>query len=229
MNKPLADIVGKPMIIHVVERAVKANIGDVFVACGDKEIADVVKQYGYNAVLTDPSLQSGSDRVFSALSKIDSNNNYDTVVNLQGDLPAIEVSTIAQSILPLNNSKVDIGTLATPIINIDEIKSESVVKAVLSMNEGEKIGQALYFTRSPAPWGIGSHYYHIGIYSYRAESLKKFVSLKQSPLEKREKLEQLRALENNMRIDVKIVETSPMSVDTPDDLEAVRKYFIDRG
>ncbi|MDB2414323.1 3-deoxy-manno-octulosonate cytidylyltransferase [Rickettsiales bacterium] len=218
-NKPLADINGKPMIIHVLERAKEANIGDIIVACAEKEIADNVEKFGGKAILTDPELPSGTDRIYQALKK--ANYKADYVVNVQGDLPTLDPALINKSVDILkNDEKVDISTLAAIIKNEDERENPNVVKAVISFdNEKNKTGKALYFTRASAPYGNGDLYHHIGLYAYKMQALEKFVNLPPSSLEKREKLEQLRALENNMRIDVAIVDTVPLGVDTQEDLQ----------
>lgn len=222
-RKPLLDIHGKPMILHVYDRALEADIGHIIVAAGDKEIYDVVRDAGLNAVLTNPELPSGSDRVYQALTIIDPNENYDTIINLQGDLPTIDPVLLSAILSPLKRKEVDISTLASIIHTDDEKMNENVVKVVMSPdNQYENIGRALYFTRATAPWGEGNLLHHIGVYGYQRNALKHFIQLSPSYLEKREKLEQLRALENNMRIDVTVVDTIPIGVDTPDDLEKAR-------
>ena len=221
-NKPLVDIAGQPMIVHVMRRAEEAYIGPVIIACGDQAIADAVIAAGGKAIMTDPELPSGSDRVFEALQKYDPNCQYDTVVNLQGDLPAIEPSIIRAVLRPLDNASVDIATLATEIRGEIEKNDPNVVKAVVGLGSGEVAGRVLYFSRAPVPIGDGVHYHHIGIYGYRRQALEKFVALPESVLEKREKLEQLRALEAGLRIDVTLVDTIPDGVDTPADLERAR-------
>lgn len=222
-NKPLADIHGKPMIQHVWERCMQA-VGDmpVVVACDGAEIADVITACGGHAIITDPDLPSGSDRVYSALMQFDPNGTYNAVVNVQGDLPALPPQYIAQSLRPLENPHVHIGSLVTEIHDDADKNNPSIVKAFTAFANGNTVSQALTFTRSPAPWGDGAMYYHIGIYAYRRDALQKFVQSAPTPLEQREKLEQLRALENGMRIDVALVNGVPQSVDTPDDLDKVR-------
>jgi len=221
-KKPLADIAGQPMIVHVLRRAEQARIGPVIVACGDQVIADAVIAAGGRAIITDPELPSGSDRVFEALQKYDSARQYDIVVNLQGDLPTIDPKVIGAVLKPLDNSSVDIATLATEIRNESEKNDPNVVKAVVGLASGEVVGRALYFSRAPIPTGKGMHYHHIGIYAYRRSALEDFVALPESVLEKREKLEQLRALEAGMRIDITLVDSVPDGVDTPADLERAR-------
>lgn len=225
-NKPLADIWGKPMIVRVWERAMAANVGPVLVACGDPEILKAVIKYGAEGVLTDPSLPSGTDRVKAALDAYDPKEDYDTVINVQGDLPTLEPSLIQQTLEPLYNPAVDISTLANLIEDPHELADPNTVKIALSIKEGDSIGRALYFSRHPLPYGDGPHYHHIGIYAYRRECLNQFVNLPVAPLETREKLEQLRALSHGMRIDVKVVTThAPFGVDTPDDLERARNIM----
>lgn len=222
-NKPLLDIHGKPMILHVCDRALEADIGKVVVAAGDPEIYEVVKDAGLEAVLTDPKLPSGSDRIFQALKIADSQESHDIVINLQGDLPTIDPVLLSAILPPLKRQEVDISTLAAIIDNESEKDNSNIVKIVMSPdNQFENIGRALYFTRSRAPWGEGDLLHHIGIYAYKRLALEKFIKLKPSYLEKREKLEQLRALEYNMRIDVTVVDTIPIGVDTQNDLEKAR-------
>ncbi|MBD19615.1 MAG: 3-deoxy-manno-octulosonate cytidylyltransferase [Rhodospirillaceae bacterium] len=222
-NKPLAMIAGQPMILHVLRRAEKSGIGPVIVASGDRKIADLINQAGGTAVMTDPNLPSGSDRVFEALEKFDPTSRFDVIINLQGDLPTIDPNIIQAALKSLNNSLVDIGTLATEIKDNVEKEDPNIVKVAVSFPSGQAIGRAIYFSRAIVPAGEGSHYHHIGIYAYRREALKNFVALPESSLEKREKLEQLRALEAGMRIDVSLVDTFPDGVDTPADLERVRR------
>lgn len=227
-NKPLLDIQGKPMILHVCDRALEADIGQVVVAAGNQEIFDVVQDAGIKAVLTDPDLPSGSDRVFEALKITDPDEKHDIVVNLQGDLPIIDPVLLSVILSPLKRDEVDISTLAAIINDESEKDNPNVVKIVMSPdNQYENIGRALYFTRSKSPWGEGDLLHHIGIYAYKRDALKKFIQLKPSYLEKREKLEQLRALEYNMRIDVTVVDTVPIGVDTQSDLEKARLMIAD--
>ena len=219
-GKPLADINGLPMILHVRNRALEAEVGRVVVAAGEKAICDAVEAAGGEAVLTNPELPSGSDRIYEALMKIDPDGEYDIVVNLQGDLPTLDPTLIHAVIDPLSNGDADIGTLAAVITDDEEKENPNVVKVVMSpFEQSENKGRALYFTRATAPSGEGDLLHHIGIYAYTRKALEKFIKLKPSYLEKREKLEQLRALENNMRIDVSVVDTVPVGVDTPSDLE----------
>ncbi len=223
-NKPLAEIAGAPMIVQVWRRAVEAGIGPVLVAADSAAIAEAIHAEGGEALLTEPGLPSGSDRICAALSRFDPDRRFDVIVNLQGDLPTIEPASVRASLLPLQDEKVDIATLAAPISREVERDDPNVVKMV-----GAKLGptrmRALYFTRATAPWGEGALYHHIGLYAYRRAALEHFVALPPSPLERREKLEQLRALEAGMRIDVEIVEAVPLGVDTPHDLERARKIL----
>lgn len=220
-NKPLADIHGEPMIVHVWRRATEAGIGPVIVACAEQEIADAVTAAGGIAVLTDPDLPSGSDRVHQALQSFDPDGKYDAVVNVQGDLPTIDAADIRAVFDPLVDPNVDIATLAAEIAREEERTNPNVVKAVAAFGTG-RCARALYFTRATAPHGDGPLYHHIGLYTYRRAALDRFVSLPSAELEKREKLEQLRALENGMVIAVALVDGVPLGVDTPEDLERAR-------
>ncbi|WP_294539451.1 3-deoxy-manno-octulosonate cytidylyltransferase [uncultured Rhodoblastus sp.] len=226
-NKPLAEIAGAPMIVQVWRRAVEAGVGPVLVAADSAAIAEAVQAAGGEAVLTDPGLPSGSDRICAALRLFDPERRFDVVVNLQGDLPTIEPDSVRAALLPLQDEAVDIATLAARISREEERDDPNVVKAV-----GARLGptrlRALYFTRATAPWGEGDLYHHIGLYAYRRAALERFVALPPSDLERREKLEQLRALEAGMRIDVEIVEAAPLGVDTPRDLERARKILESR-
>jgi 3-deoxy-manno-octulosonate cytidylyltransferase (CMP-KDO synthetase) len=220
-GKPLLDIAGLPMIVHVLRRAEAANIGRVAVATDTPEIAAAVKAHGGEAVMTNPDHPSGSDRIFEAMQTLDPEGNAEIVINLQGDFPTITSDTIRAVLPPLSDPAVDLATLASEIHTEEEDRNPNVVKAV-----GSPIGprrlRALYFTRATAPHGDGPRYHHIGLYAYRRAALERFVRLPPSPLERQEKLEQLRALEAGMRIDVTIVDTVPRGVDTPADLETAR-------
>ncbi len=228
-GKPLADIAGKPMIVQVLERAKEADIGPVIVACGEEEIADAVRQTGGEAILTRPDHPSGSDRVFEAANLFDTDNRYDTIINLQGDLPALDPAAVQASLMALTKSEADIATLVAEIIDPAELEDEAAVKAVVSLAKGQKTGRALWFSRLKTPWGEGAYYHHIGIYAYRRAALARFIKLKPSPLEKREKLEQLRALEAGMQIDAALVDSVPLGVDTPEDLSRMREIFAQRA
>jgi len=218
-NKPLADICGKPMIVRVWEKATQANIGPVIVACGDQEILDAVKAYGAEGVMTDPSLPSGTDRVKAAVDLYDPQGKYDIIVNIQGDLPTLDPAFVRHTLEPLLNPGVDISTLTVPL-EPHEFDDPSKVKIALSLQTGSDIGRVLYVSRNLIPSGEGPFYHHIGIYGFRRKALNRFVSLPVDPLEAREKLEQIRALADGMRIDAKILNSStPFGVDTPADLE----------
>ncbi len=218
-GKPLADIHGKPMIVRVWERARAAAIGEVVVATDTEAIAAAVETAGGTAVMTEADHPSGSDRVFEAVQRIDPGEQIEVVINLQGDFPTIEPDVIARCFAPLAQPDVDIATLAALIHDEDERTAPSVVKVVGTPAGRPGILRALYFTRCTAPFGEGPLYHHIGLYAYRRAALKRYVSLPPSPLELRERLEQLRALEAGMRIDVALVDTVPRGVDTPADLE----------
>lgn len=229
-DKPLADIAGKPMIQQVWERAVAAKIGEVLVACDDQRIVDVIESAGGKAILTRSDHPSGSDRIWEAYIHFDLEARYEIIVNVQGDLPTLDPALIRKVVEPLADPAVDISTLACVIHDAEEMTDPAVVKPVIAFKgkidqKTGQTGRALYFTRCPAPYGEGELYHHIGIYAYRRDSLRRFVSLPPSPLELREKLEQLRALENGMRIDVAIVETVPLGVDTPQHLEKARRIL----
>ena len=224
-NKPLADIGGVPMIVRVWARAVAAGLGPVVVAVAEPEIARAVEKAGGTAVMTDPDLPSGSDRIWAALAKADPAGRHDVVINLQGDLPALDPEQIRTVARALETSGADIATLAAPIDNHADEINPAVVKAVVAWAADGRQGRALYFTRASAPAGEGMLWHHIGIYAYRREALESFVALPPSPLETREKLEQLRALEAGMSICVARVDEPPLSVDTPQDLERARKLL----
>jgi 3-deoxy-manno-octulosonate cytidylyltransferase (CMP-KDO synthetase) len=221
-GKPLAEINGKPMILHMLDRAREAGIGPVAVACGDVEIADAVRAAGGRAVLTDPALPSGSDRVHAALAELDPGGTYDVVVNLQGDFPTLDPEGLRLVLTPLADPDVDIGTLVVPIRDDVEAATASFVKVACTFKEGQTIARVLYFSRQAIPWGIGPQWHHVGIYAYRRAILDRYVSLPPSPLEQREQLEQLRALEDGMRIACVQMEHGPFGVDTAEDLERAR-------
>lgn len=226
-GKPLADINGLPMIVHVWRRAMEAEVGRVVVATDTEEIAGAVRRHGGEAVMTRPDHVSGSDRIYEALSRIDPESDQEIVINVQGDLPTLEPRLIQACVAPLEVKGVHISTIAAEIKLAEERENPNVVKVV-----GTPIGpnrlRALYFTRATAPHGDGPLYHHIGMYAYRRHALERFVSLAPSHLEKREKLEQLRALEDGMRIDVALVDTVPLGVDTPADLERARHLLSAR-
>jgi 3-deoxy-manno-octulosonate cytidylyltransferase (CMP-KDO synthetase) len=226
-GKPLADICGQPMIAHVWRRAVEADIGPVLVAADGPLIISAIEAVGGRAILTRADHASGSDRIFEALGAFDAEGRHDIVVNVQGDLPAIEAAAVRAAVEPLEDRAVDIATLATPIVRAEERDDPNVVKAVGSEIAPGRL-RALYFTRASAPWGEGPLLHHIGLYAYRREALARFVGLPPSPLERREKLEQLRALEAGMRIDIALVDSPPLGVDTPEDLERARRILSPR-
>jgi len=219
--KPLLDIAGKPMIVHVLDRARAAGVGRVVVATDAVEIVAAVEKAGGEAVMTRPDHSSGSDRIFEALQKFDPQGRIAIVVNVQGDLPTIPSSDIRAALDVLADPAVDIATIAAEIRDEEERANPNVVKVVGSAVAPGRL-RALYFTRATAPYGEGPLYHHIGLYAYRRKALERFVALAPSPLELREKLEQLRALEAGMRIDVAIVDSVPLGVDTPADLETAR-------
>ena len=221
-NKPLADIAGVPMIVQCLRRAEEADVGPVVIACAEAEIAKAVEAAGGRAVLTDPNLPSGSDRIHAALESFDPQCNHDAVINLQGDLPTLDPDVVRACFRVLENPAVDIATAVCRITEESERMNPNVVKAVLAVSEGAQSGRALYFSRATLPMGPGDHFHHIGLYTYRRDALTRFVALPESPLEQREKLEQLRALEAGMRIDAVLVDTVPLGVDTPADLERAR-------
>ncbi len=224
-NKPLAEIHGVPMIVHVWRRAEQAAIGPVLVAAADQEIVDAIEAVGGLAMLTDPDHPSGSDRIHEAVERFDPGRRYQAVVNLQGDLPAVEPETVRAALSALRDPAVDIGTAAAEIHNDADRLSPSAVKAVVEREPGQAIGRGLYFTRTPAPSGDGPLLHHIGLYAYRREALAAFVSLPPSALEKRERLEQLRALAHGMRIDVALVDSVPLEINTPADLDRAARVL----
>jgi 3-deoxy-manno-octulosonate cytidylyltransferase (CMP-KDO synthetase) len=223
-GKPLKDIAGEPMIVHVWRRALAADIGRVVVATDTPEIAAAVTARGGEAVMTRPDHPSGSDRIFEALGALDAGGTVATVINIQGDLPTIAPDDIRAVLGPLDDPAVDIATLAATIRNADEHTNPNVVKVVGTAVGANQL-RALYFTRATAPHGDGPRYHHIGLYAYRRAALARFVALPPSPLETREKLEQLRALEAGMRIDVTVVDSVPLGVDTPHDLDVARRML----
>lgn len=228
-NKPLADICGKTMIERVYQNAIKANIGDVLIACDGEKIAGEIKKFGGKYIITDPDLRSGTDRVYDAFKKIGF-GDYDVIVNLQGDLPEIDPKLIRAAADCLIDNNSDIATIASKTNDLEELNDPNVVKIVISFKKSDQ-GRALYFSRSPIPYSQDGDYFyhHIGIYAYKKTSLQNFVNLRQSDLEKKESLEQLRALENDMSIFVKVVDSHPVSVDTPEDLKKVIKIINEKS
>ena len=226
-DKPLADIGGEPMIVHVWRRAVEADCGPVLVATDAEAVRDAILQAGGEALMTRPDHPSGSDRVFEAVLAHDPAGKLGAVVNLQGDLPTLDPALVHACLKALSEGEADIGTIAARIVREGERTDPNVVKVVGTPVAGSVL-RALYYTRATAPYGEGPLYHHIGIYAYRRDALERFVSLPPSPLELREKLEQLRALEADMRINVGLVDTVPLGVDTPRDLERARELLQSR-
>jgi 3-deoxy-manno-octulosonate cytidylyltransferase (CMP-KDO synthetase) len=223
-GKPLADILGEPMIVRVWRRAIAAGIGEVVVATDDERILSAIEQAGGRAVMTSPAHQTGSDRIKEAADIIDPKREHDIIVNVQGDFPTLAPTAIAAAVEPLTDPAVDIATLAGEITEDEERTAPSVVKLIGSEVSPGRM-RALYFTRATAPHGDGPLYHHVGLYAYRRRALDRFVALPQSPLELREKLEQLRALEDGMRIDAMIIDHVPRGVDTPPDLDRARAFL----
>lgn len=221
-DKVMTDIAGAPMIVQVWRRAREADIGRVVVAAAEPVIVEAIQAVGGEAVLTDPDHPSGSDRIHEALVRIDPDARHDAVLNVQGDLPTVEPASIRAALAPLSDPAVDIATIAAEIVLEEERDNPNVVKAVAAIAPGGRVGRALYFTRATAPSGDGPLYHHIGLYAYRRAALERFVALPEGVLERREKLEQLRALEAGMRIDLALVDTVPLGVDTPADLARAR-------
>jgi 3-deoxy-manno-octulosonate cytidylyltransferase (CMP-KDO synthetase) len=225
-GKPMADIAGQPMIVHVWRRAMAAEAGRVVVATDAEEILRAIRTAGGEAVLTRADHASGSDRVFEAVNHVDPEGDFEIVVNLQGDLPTLDPALVQRCVEPLHEKGPHIATIAAEIRDATERANPNVVKVI-----GTPVGmvpgrlRALYFTRATAPFGDGPLYHHIGMYAYRRAALERFVSLRPSVLEQRERLEQLRALEDGMRIDVTIVDTIPLGVDTPEELERARRQL----
>ncbi|MFY9286882.1 MAG: 3-deoxy-manno-octulosonate cytidylyltransferase [Alphaproteobacteria bacterium] len=224
-GKPLADIHGQPMIVHVWKRAMASKVGPVLVACDTNEIVDVIKKAGGMAVLTKPDHPSGSDRIWEALHAMDGHARYDAIINVQGDEPLLNPDHIRTAFDLLKNPGVDISTLAAVIDDEQKKIASQVVKAAIDCDGRTKQGRALYFSRHPIPSGEGPVYHHVGLYAYRREALAAFVAAPPSPLELREKLEQLRALSLGMHIEVGVIDSVPMGVDTPEDLEKARKLL----
>lgn len=224
-DKPLADIAGVPMIVHVWRRAVAAEVGPVVVACGDREIVDAVERAGGRAVLTDPELPTGSDRIHAAVTLLDPERRHDAVINVQGDTPMLDPRAIRVALAALAaDSATDIATLAAELADPAALHENSVNKVAAGFADPATPTRALYFSKAPVPWGDGPHYEHIGLYAYRRAALDRFVALPQGVLEKRERLEQLRALEAGMRISVSLVDPAwlGVQVDTPADLARAR-------
>ncbi|PYF01754.1 3-deoxy-manno-octulosonate cytidylyltransferase (CMP-KDO synthetase) [Rhodopseudomonas faecalis] len=223
-GKPLLDIAGLPMVVQVLRRAEAAGIGPVAVATDTDEIAAVVKAHGGQVVMTRADHPSGSDRIAEALGTLDPDGKVEIVINVQGDVPTIQPDSIRAVLAPLTDPQVEIATLAAEIHSDEEATNPNVVKVIGSPLAPRRL-RALYFTRATAPWGEGPRYHHIGLYAYRRAALQRFIGLPPSPLEQRERLEQLRAIEAGMRIDVGLVDEVPRGVDTPADLETARRFF----
>ncbi|MDE2473723.1 MAG: 3-deoxy-manno-octulosonate cytidylyltransferase [Alphaproteobacteria bacterium] len=221
-GKPLADIAGTAMIVRVWRQAMSANTGPVLVAAAEAEIAEAIRRAGGNAVLTEPELASGSDRVHAALMQYDPKRRFDVVINLQGDLPALDPRAVIAVAAALKDSGADIATLAAAISDPRDTDNPAVVKPIVAWDDAHARGRALYFTRARAPFGDGPLFHHVGIYAFTRSALERFIALPMSPLERREKLEQLRALEAGMHIEVARIDEVPLSVDTPEDLEKAR-------
>jgi 3-deoxy-manno-octulosonate cytidylyltransferase (CMP-KDO synthetase) len=226
-GKPLADIAGVPMIVHVWRRAVAAEVGPVVVACGDRAIADAIEAAGGSAVMTDPQLPTGSDRIHQAIAHLDPGRSFDAVINVQGDLPLLDPAAARVAFTGLTDPETDIATLAAVIKDEAALADTSVNKVVAGFADPARPARALYFSKAVVPWGAGPHYEHIGLYAYRREALERFVGLPRGVLEQREHLEQLRALEAGMRISVSLIEADRLGVkvDTPADLARARALF----
>ena len=224
-GKPLIDIEGIPMVIRVAQQAIKSSVGRVVIACCEPEVYDVANKYGITVVMTSPSLASGTDRVYQAVEKIDPSKELDIIINLQGDMPTINPVSIRELLLVFSDASVEIATLASIIKNKKEYGDNNVVKVVIGKNNLG--GNAIYFSRSLVPFGEGPVFHHIGIYAFKRKKIEEFVNLEVSQLEKRESLEQLRALEAGMSIYVKVIDEVPIGVDTASDLSNVRKYVKD--
>jgi len=222
--KPLADIAGVPMIVHVWRRAVAAEIGPVVVACGDREIADAIEGAGGRAVMTNPGHPTGSDRIHAAIARLDPDGAFDAVINVQGDLPLLDPAAVRVAFAGLSDPDIDIATLAAVIEDEAALADTSVNKVVAGFADPTRPARALYFSKAVVPWGTGPHYEHIGLYAYRRAALDRFVTLPRGILEQRERLEQLRALEAGMRISVSLIDPAQLGVqvDTPEDLDRAR-------
>jgi 3-deoxy-manno-octulosonate cytidylyltransferase (CMP-KDO synthetase) len=223
-GKPLADIGGAPMIVHVWRRAVAAGVGPVVVACGDHAIATAVEGAGGRAVMTDPRHPTGSDRIAEAIRRLDPNREHDAVINVQGDLPLLDPAAVRVAAFGLNDPEIDIATLGAVITDAVALDDTSVNKVVAGFTDPARPARALYFSKAIVPWGDGPHYEHIGLYAYRREALERFVALPRGVLEERERLEQLRALENGMTMSVSLIDPARLGVqvDTPADLFRAR-------
>lgn len=227
-RKPLTLIKGVPMIVRVLQRAMAAQIGPVLVACCHQETKKVVEEAGGEAILTDPSLPSGSDRVMAALRMYDAQGRYQTVINLQGDLPTIDPYTLKCVVNLLNNETFDITTVAALMHDVADYSNPNIVKVVPGFDpQKQDSGSALYFSRAPIPYNSKVFAHHIGVYGFRRASLEAFVNAPPSYLETQEKLEQLRALELGMKVGVHMVPHTPLGVDSPADVSIVESYLRD--
>jgi 3-deoxy-manno-octulosonate cytidylyltransferase (CMP-KDO synthetase) len=226
-NKPLAEIAGVPMIVHVWRRAMAADTGPVVVASGDQEIVDLIERAGGRAVLTEPNLPTGSDRIQAALTALDPAREYDAVINVQGDMPMLDPAAIRVALRTLSDTDADIATLAAEITDPAALHETSVNKVAVGFADPARPARALYFSKAPVPWGDGPHYEHIGLYAYRRAALDRFVTLPRGVLEQRERLEQLRALEAGMRIWVSLIDPASLGVqvDTPADLARAQQLM----
>lgn len=224
-GKPLADIHGIPMIVHVWKRAIEANVGQVLVACAEMEIARAIKAHGGDAIVTEPGLASGSDRISAALALRDPERRYRFIVNLQGDLPTVTPLDVQRCLGGLVNETIDISTIAAPITEEADVANPNIVKAIAPLSDEREVAFARDFLRSPGPELGPQFWHHIGIYAYRRESLERFVKLPQSEREIERRLEQMRALDNGMKIAVVRVDSVPLGVDTPADLDAARQML----
>jgi 3-deoxy-manno-octulosonate cytidylyltransferase (CMP-KDO synthetase) len=224
-GKPMADIHGLPMIVHVWKRAIEANVGQVLVAAAENRIAETIRAYGGDAIVTDPALPSGSDRVAEALRLRDPEGRFTFVLNLQGDLPTIDALSIRRCLAGLVNEKADISTIAAKIDSEADAANPNIVKAIAPLNDEREVAFARDFVRKLGPGDSPPYWHHIGVYAYRRSVLERFVALPVSERETERKLEQMRALDAGMRIVVVRVETVPLGVDTPAELEAARKFL----
>ena len=224
-NKPLLPINGKPMILHVWEQAVAAEIGEVIVATDSDQIKQVISEAGGNCELTRSNHQSGTDRIYEALENFDQDKNINFIINLQGDLPQINRECLSSVVNLLSDEAAEVSTLVCEMTDLDEINSKSIVKAIADINPNTKIGRAINFTRTPEASINGNYLHHIGLYAYTRSALEKFVHLAPSTREIDQKLEQLRALDNQMRIDIQLIDFLPLGVDTPEDLEKMQKLI----
>jgi 3-deoxy-manno-octulosonate cytidylyltransferase (CMP-KDO synthetase) len=226
-NTPLAEIAGAPMIVHVWRRAVAAEIGPVVIASGDREIVDIIERGGGRAVMTDPELPTGSDRIHAALTALDPHGAHDAVINVQGDMPMLDPAAIRVALAALADPETDIATLAAEIVDPAALHETSVNKVAAGFGDPTRPTRALYFSKAPVPWGEGPHYEHVGLYAYRRAALDRFVGLPRGVLEQRERLEQLRALEAGMRISVSLIDPAwlGVQVDTPADLARARELM----